>query len=119
MKTVVFPWPPKELSPNASIHWAKKAKYKKSYRQMCWALALEAKLECDKLGKVPMTITFYPPDKRHRDADNMVAAIKSGLDGLADALGINDRQFLPTFVFSDEVKGMVVVELTRTSSVGH
>jgi len=111
MKTVVFPWPPKELSPNAAIHWAKKAKYKKMYRQACWALALEAKLECEKLGKIPMKITFYPPDRRHRDADNMVAAIKSGLDGLADALKVNDKQFLPTFVFSEEVMGMVRVQL--------
>ena len=112
MKNVVFPWPPKELSPNAAMHWAKKAKYKKMYRQACWALALEAKLECKKVGKIPMTITFYPPDKRHRDADNMVAAIKSGLDGLADALQVNDKQFLPTFVFSDEVMGMVRVQLS-------
>lgn len=111
MKTVVFPWPPKELSPNASIHWAKKAKFKKSYRETCWALALEAKLECEKLGKIPIEITFYPPDRRHRDADNMVASIKSGLDGLADALKINDKHFLPTFIFSEEVKGMIKVQL--------
>ena len=82
MNVVFLPWPPKELSPNASIHWAKKAKFKKA---------------------------FYPPDKRHRDADNMVAAIKSGLDGLADALMVNDRLFLPTFIFSDEPKGYVEV----------
>ena len=112
MKTVILPWPYKELSPNATLHWAKKAKFKKSYRQACWALTLEAKLTADKSGKVPILITFYPPDKRHRDADNMVASIKAGLDGVADALKINDRQFMPTFTFSDEVKGMVKVQLT-------
>ena len=63
-------------------------------------------------GKIPLTITFYPPDKRHRDADNMVASIKAGLDGVADALKVNDRRFLPTFVFSEEIKGMVTVQLT-------
>jgi len=112
MKTVILPWPPKELSPNATLHWAKKAKFKKSYRHACWALTLEAKLTADPSGKVPITVTFYPPDKRHRDADNMVASIKAGLDGVADALKINDRQFLPTFTFSEEVKGMVKVQLT-------
>jgi crossover junction endodeoxyribonuclease RusA len=111
MKTVYLPWPPKELSPNAALHWAKKAKYKKTYRHTCWVLALEAKLEAPSDPKIKLDITFYPPDKRHRDADNMVAAIKSGLDGLADALRVNDRCFLPTFIFSEEVKGMVKIEI--------
>jgi hypothetical protein len=26
---VVLPWPPKELSPNSTLHWSKKAKKKK------------------------------------------------------------------------------------------
>jgi len=112
---VVLPWPPKELSPNASLHWSKKAKKKKEYREVCWVLTLEAKLEVTGDGKIPMEITFYPPDKRHRDADNMVAALKSGLDGVADALKVNDKRFLPTFIFSEEVKGMVRIKLTQTS----
>jgi len=45
----------------------------------------------------------------------MVASIKAGLDGVADGLKINDKQFLPTFVFSEEVKGMVTIEITHTS----
>jgi len=109
---VVLPWPPKELSPNSSLHWSKKAKKKKEYRTACWALALEAGLKAPESdGKIELEITFCPPDKRHRDADNMVAAIKSGLDGLADALRVNDRLFLPTFIFSDEPKGYVEVTI--------
>jgi crossover junction endodeoxyribonuclease RusA len=111
MKIINLPWPPKELSPNSTLHWAKKAKYKKMYRETCWVLALESKVKVDTLGKIPITITFYPPDKRHRDADNMVASIKAGLDGIADALKVNDRQFLPTFIFSEEVKGLVKIDL--------
>ena len=111
-KVVVLPWPSKELSPNATLHWAKKSKKKKEYRTACWALALEAKLEAPQgEERFPIEITFYPPDKRHRDADNMVAAIKSGLDGVADALKVNDRRFLPSFIFSEEVRGMVKVEI--------
>jgi hypothetical protein len=41
----------------------------------------------------------------------MVASIKAGLDGLADALKVNDKRFLPTFKFAEEVLGMVVIEL--------
>jgi crossover junction endodeoxyribonuclease RusA len=81
------------------------------YREACWVLTLESKVKVNTSGKIPIEITFYPPDKRHRDADNMVASIKAGLDGIADALKVNDRQFLPTFVFTDEVKGMVSVRL--------
>ena len=78
-------------------------------------LTLESKVKVSTDGKIPITVTFYPPDKRHRDADNMVASIKAGLDGVADGLKINDKQFLPTFVFSEEVKGMVTIEITHTS----
>ena len=38
-------------------------------------------------------IVFYPPDKRHRDLDNMLASVKYGIDGIAEAWGINDRVF--------------------------
>lgn len=109
---VVLPWPPKELSPNSSLHWSKKAKKKKEYRAACWALALEAGLKAP-VGdqKIELEITFCPPDKRHRDADNMVAAIKSGLDGVADALKVNDKRFLPKFIFTESVMGMVILEL--------
>jgi len=112
MNIVKLPWPPKELSPNSALHWAKKAKKKKEYRHACWALALEAGLKAPGGdGKIEIEITFCPPDKRHRDADNMVASIKSGLDGLADALKVNDKRFLPSFVFTESVLGMVIVEI--------
>jgi crossover junction endodeoxyribonuclease RusA len=112
MNTVKLPWPPKELSPNSTLHWSKKVKKKKEYRTACWALTLEAKLVAPPgEGKIPVEITFYPPDKRHRDADNMVASIKAGLDGLADALKVNDKRFLPTFKFEEQVLGMVVITI--------
>lgn len=110
--TVVLPWPPKELSPNSVLHWAKKSKKKKEYRTACWALTLEAKLKASKGDeKIDLEITFCPPDKRHRDADNMIASIKSGLDGVADALNVNDRRFLPKFIFTESVMGMVIVKI--------
>lgn len=111
MNTVKLPWPPKELSPNNTAHWSKKSKYKKQYRLHCWILSKESKLIAPADGKIKMKVTFFPPDKRHRDADNMVASIKSGLDGVADALQVNDKRFLPMFIFSEEVKGMVEIEI--------
>jgi hypothetical protein len=55
------------------------------------------------------------PDKRWRDADNLLAMIKSGLDGVCDATGINDRAFRRVTV--DRVMGGAgVVRLTIRES---
>lgn len=69
-------------------------------------------------GRLHVTVEFVPPDRRHRDRDNMLASIKSGLDGLADALGVNDSRFDLTIRVADDIGGMVRVEVvsceTRT-----
>jgi crossover junction endodeoxyribonuclease RusA len=112
MPTITLPWPPKDLSPNARLHWAKLAKAKKSYRHACRALALQAGLSAfgnDCWGPLHVSLVFYPPDRRQRDQDNMLASMKSGLDGLADAMRIDDRKFRTTFEVSDQIGGMVKV----------
>lgn len=50
---------------------------------------------CSAAGPIALTITFVQPDRRARDRDNLLAALKPSLDGLADALGVNDAQFDP------------------------
>lgn len=55
---------------------------------------------------IHLTIIFYPPDNRRRDLDNCHAAIKSGLDGMASALGVDDRVFRPiTLDFGEKIEG--------------
>jgi hypothetical protein len=53
------------------------------------------------------------PDKRMRDADNCLAAAKAALDGLADALQVNDRNFQPIVVYRElgAKPGKLIVEL--------
>lgn len=46
-------------------------------------------------GPIPLSIVFAPPDARHRDLDNCLAACKSAIDGIALALGVDDRRFRP------------------------
>jgi len=94
MNMVIVPWPPKECSPNARVHWSKKAKAAKAYKHTCWALAKEASLKVDWDGKVHLWVTFVPPDRRIRDVDNAVSSIKNGLDGIAMAIGIDDSRFV-------------------------
>ena len=108
--TVTLPWPPRELSPNARGHWGAKARAAKKYRAACWALAKEAQLVAPE-GPIHVWLDFIPPSRRHHDVDNCVASMKSGLDGLADALGVNDSRFVIHPMLRDEVGGMVRVRL--------
>jgi crossover junction endodeoxyribonuclease RusA len=108
---ILFPWFPKELSPNARVFWRKKAAVAKTYRAAWFVLAASAKPQLISEPEVPLLVTFYPPDRRPRDLDNCIAGIKSGMDGLADALGINDKRFVPTYRMSDTRMGAVAVEI--------
>ena len=110
--TVKLPWPPKELSPNARVHWAKKAKAAKAYKQACFVLAKNAGLSADWEGDIHLWITFYPPDRRSRDDDNLVASLKNGRDGLALAMGIDDKRFRLHPWVTDTLGGYVEVRLS-------
>ena len=57
--------------------------------------ALPHKRNLPKRNFYPISLDFIPPDKRHRDLDNLLASSKQLLDGVAHGLGINDRQFRP------------------------
>lgn len=94
---ISLPWPDKCLSPNARIHWAKKAKVTKASRTAAgWAtIAAKTKVEGD--GAIYLHVYFYPPDNRRRDGTNMLASMKAAFDGIADALGVNDIRFHVTY----------------------
>ena len=108
---VIFPWFPKELNPNSTCYFRKKATIKAVYREECARITKEG-ISNDKRDYTELHFTFHKPDKRHRDADNMLAAMKSGIDGMCDALQINDRQFKRIVIdVSENIGGYVVVEL--------
>ena len=114
MNTCTFFWPPRECSPNWRGHWATKARAVKKYRRDCWLLALGAKLAVDWPGEIHVHLGFSPASNRRRDVDNLVASLKSGLDGLADALGVDDSRFLVhSAVLPSRKGGAVVVALSR------
>jgi crossover junction endodeoxyribonuclease RusA len=109
---VLLPFPPAKLSPNARGHWAVLAKAKKAYRRACYWSARPLGLLDAKVLHV--TITFNPPlPRRHRDEDNMVASFKSGADGVADAIFVDDSKWRVTHAFGEPVKnGSVTFEIT-------
>lgn len=117
---VTLPFPPKELNPNSRLHFMQVARFKKQYRTQCWALAKEAGFNSTSLAgceKAEVHLMFYPPDRRHRDMDNMFASMKAGLDGLADALHFNDKGFKVTLDVADDTGAKVVVEIRGVGGV--
>jgi len=109
---VVLPWPPKELSPNARVHWAVLAKVKKTYREVCRVQAIMQGVKKVQAQGMHVNLTFQAPTRRAFDLDNALARTKAGLDGLADALGVDDKHWTLTIAKSDQIGGMVVVEIS-------
>ena len=82
-----LPYPPTVLNPNKKAHWAVKSNAAKKYRkQVGWIAKTHPPLK-------EFKITFHPR-RKDADRDNAIAAFKSGQDGLQDAWGINDRDFI-------------------------
>lgn len=98
-----FPWPPPQLLPNfkRSHHWSKYRKQVNAARTLGWGLTVQAfgraKVWPEELRGKPVLVEIeYTPPLRAGgvpDEDNLNAACKHYLDGIADALGVNDRQF--------------------------
>lgn len=90
---VTLPWPPKELSPNAREHFHAKARIAKAYREQAYRMTKAAGLTAPTEGGIALRFDFHPPDKRRRDLDNMLNSIKAAVDGIADAMEVNDQRF--------------------------
>lgn len=111
MKTITLPWPPVELNPNSRVHYQALARAKKAYRSACGWCVKEQGAPSDLPIPLPITLEFYPPDRRSYDQDNLLARFKAGMDGLADGLKIDDKHFIPTIRLMPNIGGMVKVTL--------
>ena len=100
---LVLPWPDKALSPNSRSHWAPRSTAVKASRNtayiVCMAEMRQTFTDWDKLLKarpddhIKVSLTFEPPARYRYDMDNLVARMKSSLDGIADAIGVDDYCF--------------------------
>jgi crossover junction endodeoxyribonuclease RusA len=91
-----LPWPPQETHPNCRKHWAVKMRAVRNYRRNCHVatmVQLQSKSHAVPAGDLQLTLTFHPKTNRKRDIDNLIAQMKAGLDGVADALKIDDSRF--------------------------
>jgi crossover junction endodeoxyribonuclease RusA len=92
MIKLFFPLPPVELSPNARVHWAKKAKAVQAYKEVVHYLAVDAMNEqrWRRLEKAIIYLTFCYTLRRKRDYDNCLSSVKPLLDGLVSAGLLHD-----------------------------
>lgn len=117
MFRIILPWPPSTLNPNTRLHWAALAKHKARYRAVCQlATETQRKVWDDQIPSGPLLLSlwFYRPTRRSYDRDNLLARMKSGLDGMCDAMRINDKRFATLVIrVSDEILNQVAVEIDR------
>ena len=96
---IKLPYPNKDLMPNRKNgkHWGATVEAKNDAFAQAFYLTKEAMKGYIILDntKTAIKLTFVQDDKRHRDLDNLLAASKSLLDGVAHALGIDDKNFEP------------------------
>jgi len=107
-----LPFPPvSKLSHNARLHWAQRAKLVKAARREGWALAAEAFAHAPIPDTRPLPVRFeiHAPDKRCRDLDNIISALKPYCDGIADAIGVDDAHWSHTYTHAEPIKGGCVI----------
>ena len=92
---LMFPFPDAILNPNKIAHWTKKASAKKTSKTAGYYLAKEKAVILDSEKRYIVKLVFCPPDNRKRDLDNLLASMKSALDGMCSGLGIDDSMIKP------------------------
>ena len=118
--TFDLPFPDKALWPNGRAHWATKSRAVKSHRGWAFAAAKAAGAKAANGAfsiEVSIAVTVHPKTRHPIDRDNCVAALKSYLDGIADALGVDDRLFnTPSIAFGEPVKGGLLTLTVTTEA---
>lgn len=113
---LVLPWPSRLLHPNARVHWSEKSGVAKRARSYALAVARAANWHRGVWpeGRLHVWIDGYPADHRRRDADGLLSSLKSSLDGIAEAMGVDDHVFIPHPWIKDEVRkgGEVRIRIT-------
>lgn len=110
-----LPYPAKALWPNGRAHHQAKAREAKKHRQWGYNTAMAG-------GRVAFAPDAFPlrvritvhakPKGPLPDRDNVSAAAKSLLDGIADWIGVDDKHFAaPVVEFAEPRNGRFIVEI--------
>ena len=109
VRVIELPWPDKALTPHAKGGKWPKIRATKEARNLAWAVAMES----PRIKTVPDAVIFveYWPKARSGDVHNMHGRMKAYLDGIADAMGCDDKKFrvhFPSVWAGKDPKGKVV-----------
>ena len=114
--TFSLAWPNKALWPNGghghhfAVHRAKKAA-----RQEAQVEALASGIR--RQERAHIHVTWFPKAKGPPpDKDNCIASFKAAQDGIAAALGMNDRDITTSYHVSQDRRGVVVVNVSTGDS---
>ena len=118
MLTITLPWPDARLHPNKRLHFHAVAKVKKTARHDAWVAGIAATTPANRdmykrADTLNVEVLFLPPDNRRRDTDGMLTSCKAALDGIADALGVDDSRWRLTIDRGEPVKGGAVIVSVR------
>ena len=102
---VELPYPDRRLSPNARVHRLVKAEATTAARTLAKFTTKQKYAPSAFDGFLICKRYFHPPDRRHRDVDNMGAMCKSYQDGIFDALELDDKMIVATYNVRLEPKG--------------
>ena len=91
VKEITLPWPHEKLRSNARVKWPEKARLTKDARNLAWAVSMTAPRLLN-VKRATIFVEYYPPTTRG-DIHNVPASLKAYIDGIADALGCDDKAF--------------------------
>lgn len=101
--TIVVPGtPPKELSPNARVHHMHRHRVGQDFKRLAYYAAYDALLHAPyRVNNAPINVAYtvyWEKGRRMYDDDNLVASLKAARDGIAQALGVDDKRFVSSGV---------------------
>ena len=82
--------PPSRAYPNRKTHYLTLSAIRSQQREEAIAYVLEQGRPDSPMKRAHITITWRSKDKRKRDIDNLLSAMKGSIDGLVDAGVIED-----------------------------
>lgn len=109
-----LPFPAKILWPNGRGHRMAKSRENKKHKGWAHTAALAERKHAPDGDRLRLVATFHcKPAGPLADKDNASSSLKAYQDGIAAALGVDDRYFEePEIRFGDRVKGgKVIVEV--------
>lgn len=123
MLTIELAWPDRALWQNARTHWrVRHAATAAARKQAAWISIISGARQIAITGRPVLAWRLWQPPRSRADLSNVIGALKPAIDGIQDALGIDDGHFLHQWPeeFEGRCKGgRVLVTITERVNDEH